>query len=44
MAESKRYSNRHKLLKDTIVALCEMRDARMVAQNRGVRREKVFRG
>ena len=28
----------------SILALSEMRDARMVAQNRGVSMEKVFRG
>ena len=28
----------------TLLALGEMRDARMVAQNRGVSMEKVFRG
>jgi small subunit ribosomal protein S5 len=31
-------------VKATINALAEMRDARMVAQNRGVSVEKVFRG
>ena len=31
-------------VKATILALSEMRDARMVAQNRGVSLEKVFRG
>ena len=34
----------HNLVKATILALGEMRDARMVAQNRGVSMEKVFRG
>ena len=37
-------SNPHNLVKATILALGEMRDARMVAQNRGVSMEKVFRG
>ena len=32
------------MVKATILALGEMRDARMVAQNRGVSMEKVFRG
>ena len=34
-------SNPHNLVKATILALSEMRDARMVAQNRGVSMEKV---
>ena len=37
-------SNPHNLVKATIEALSEMRDARMVAQNRGISVEKVFRG
>ena len=37
-------SNPNNLVKATILALSEMRDARMVAQNRGVSMEKVFRG
>ena len=44
LAKSKGSSNPHNLVKATILALGEMRDARMVAQNRGVRMEKVFRG
>ncbi|KAA6305363.1 30S ribosomal protein S5, partial [termite gut metagenome] len=31
-------------VKATILALSEIRDARMVAQNRGISIEKVFRG
>ena len=41
LAKSKGSSNPHNLVKATILALSEMRDARMVAQNRGVRM-KVF--
>ena len=41
---SKGSSNPHNLVKATIEALSEMRDARMVAQNRGISVEKVFRG
>ncbi len=44
LAKSKGSSNPHNLVKATILALSEMRDARMVAQNRGVSMEKVFRG
>ena len=44
LAKSKGSSNPHNLVKATILALSEMRDARMVAQNRGISIEKVFRG
>ena len=44
LAKSKGSSNPHNLVKATIQALSEMRDARTVAQNRGVSMEKVFRG
>ena len=44
LAKSKGSSNPHNLVKATIKALSEMRDARMVAQNRGVSMEKVFKG
>src|SRR5574344_954435 len=44
LAKSKGSSNPHNLVKATILALGEMRDARMVAQNRGISMEKVFRG
>jgi small subunit ribosomal protein S5 len=44
LAKSKGSSNPHNLVKATILALSEMRDARMVAQNRGVSMEKVFKG
>ena len=44
LAKSKGSSNPHNLVKATIKALSEMRNARMVAQNRGVSMEKVFKG
>ena len=44
LAKSKGSSNPHNLVKATIEALSEMRDARMIAQNRGISVEKVFRG
>jgi len=44
LAKSKGSSNPHNLVKATIAALCELRDARMVAQNRGISVEKVFKG
>lgn len=44
LAKSKGSSNPHNLVKATILALAEMRDAKTVAQNRGVSLEKVFRG
>lgn len=44
LAKSKGSSNPHNLVKATIAALAEMRDARMVAQNRGISVNKVFRG
>ncbi len=44
LAKSKGSSNPHNLVKATILALAEMRDARMVAQCRGVSLDKVFRG
>ena len=44
LAKSKGSSNPHNLVKATIAALAEMRDAHQVAQNRGVSVEKVFRG
>ena len=44
LAKSKGSSNPHNLVKATILALSEMRDARAVAQHRGVSLEKVFRG
>ena len=44
LAKSKGSSNPHNLVKATIAALSEMRDAKTVAANRGVSVEKVFRG
>ncbi len=44
LAKSKGSSNPHNLVKATIAALTEMRDAKMVAQERGITLEKVFRG
>ena len=44
LAKSKGSSNPHNLVKATILALSEMRDARTVAQQRGVSLEKVFNG
>ena len=44
LAKSKGSSNPHNLVKATIAALAEMRDAHQVAQNRGISVGKVFRG
>ena len=44
LAKSKGSSNPHNLVKATIHALSEMRDAHTVAQTRGVSMEKVFTG
>lgn len=44
LAKSKGSSNPHNLVKATVLALSEMRDARTIAQQRGVSMEKVFRG
>ena len=44
LAKSKVSSNPHNLVKATFNALAELRDAGMVAQNRGVSVEKVFKG
>ena len=44
LAKSKGSSNPHNLVKAPIKALSEMPDAYMVAQNRGVSMEKVFKG
>ena len=44
LAKSKGSSNPHNLVKATIAALSEMRDARTVAQNRGISLSKVFNG
>ena len=44
LAKSKGSSNPHNLVKATMNALLELRDANMVAQQRGVSLEKVFKG
>ncbi|MEE1167628.1 MAG: 30S ribosomal protein S5, partial [Alistipes sp.] len=44
LAKSKGSSNPHNLVKATIGALCELRDARSVAQVRGISLTKVFNG
>ncbi|MDR1372423.1 MAG: 30S ribosomal protein S5 [Dysgonamonadaceae bacterium] len=44
LAKSKGSSNPHNLVKATIAALGELRDPAMVAKNRGVSVEKVFKG
>jgi small subunit ribosomal protein S5 len=44
LAKSKGSSNPHNLVKATILALSELRDAYTVAQQRGVSMEKVFTG
>jgi len=44
LAKSKGSSNPHNLVKATVEALTELRDAYTVAQHRGVSLEKVFNG
>ena len=44
LAKSKGSSNPHNLVKATMAALLELRDAHTVAQHRGVSMEKVFKG
>ena len=44
LAKSKGSSNPHNLVKATMEALLEMRDAYSVAQQRGISLEKVFKG
>ena len=44
LAKSKGSSNPHNLVKATILALAELRDANTVAQNRGVSLSTVFNG
>ena len=44
LAKSKGSSNPHNLVKATIAALAQMRDAKTVAATRGISMEKVFRG
>jgi len=44
LAKSQGSSNAHNVVKATIKALSEMRDANMVARRRGISLEKVFNG
>ena len=44
LAKSKGSSNPHNLVKATVAALNEMRSPFMVAQNRGISLERVFKG
>ena len=44
LAKSKGSSNPHNLVKATIAALSELRDAKQVAENRGVSLDVVFKG
>ena len=44
LAKSKGSSNPHNLVKATIGALCELRDARSIAQLRGISMNQVFNG
>jgi len=44
LAKSKGSSNPHNLVKATLAALSELRDAKQVAENRGVSLEVVFKG
>ena len=44
LAKSKGSSNAHNLVKATIKALEELRDAKMVANNRGISVQRVFKG
>lgn len=44
LAKSKGSSNPHNLVKATIAALAQMRDAKAVAADRGIDMNKVFRG
>lgn len=44
LAKSKGSPNPHNVVKATFKALMELRDARMVSQQRGVNMEKVFNG
>ncbi|MFI3260028.1 MAG: 30S ribosomal protein S5 [Rikenellaceae bacterium] len=44
LAKSKGSSNPHNLVKATVAALCELRDAYSVAQVRGISMTKVFNG
>jgi small subunit ribosomal protein S5 len=44
LAKSKGSSNPHNVVKATFLALMKMRDAHMVAKNRGISMDKIFNG
>jgi small subunit ribosomal protein S5 len=44
LAKSKGSSNPHNLVKATMLALLELRDAYMVSDQRGMKLEKIFNG
>lgn len=44
LAKSKGSSNPHNLVKATMLALSELRDANTIAQNRGISLDRVFNG
>ena len=44
LAKSQGSSNAHNLVKATILALSQIRDARQIAAERGISMDKVFRG
>jgi len=44
LAKSKGSSNPHNLVKATLKALLELRDARTVANQRGISMDRVFNG
>jgi small subunit ribosomal protein S5 len=44
LAKSKGSSNPHNLVKATVMALLELRDAQNIAEHRGVSLNKVFNG
>ena len=44
LAKSKGSSNPHNLVKATMAALLEMKDAKAIAKKRGISMEKVFNG
>ena len=44
LAKSKGSSNPHNLVKATMVALLQLRDARTIAQQRGIELSRVFNG
>jgi small subunit ribosomal protein S5 len=44
LAKSKGSSNPHNLVKATMLALLELRDAFMISEQRGLKLDKVFNG